>query len=212
MTSSVSLPAQEQSLHSLPSTLDTQNVTVYARHSASCPKNGEPYWNRCRCMKYLYLYKDGGSRQVSAKTRSWEKAEERAREIRDSWNPARQLERALEAKLQQSEPKQITLVDAVSTFLKEVERPNREESTLAKYRLTLENRLLSWCSTQNPPIVLRSELNVEIVRRWIHSWRGAPTTRGPATPCPATRGPATRGPIKQRMAVDGVGRDCPPFP
>lgn len=128
-------------------------------------------------MKYLYLYKDGGSRQVSAKTRSWEKAEERAREIRDSWNPARQLERALEAKLQQSEPKQITLVDAVSTFLKEVERLNREESTLAKYRLTLENRLLSWCSTQNPPIVLLSELNVEIVRRWIHSWRGAPTTR-----------------------------------
>jgi len=157
--------------------MDTQNVTVYARHNASCPKNGEPYWKRCRCMKYLYLYKDGGSRQVSAKTRSWEKAEERAQEIRDSWNPVRQLERALQAKLQQSEPKQITLVDAVSTFLKEGERLNREESTLAKYRLTLEDRLLSWCTTQNPPIVSLSQLNVEIIRTWIHSWRGAPTTR-----------------------------------
>ena len=128
-------------------------------------------------MKYLYLYKDGESRQVSAKTRSWEKAEERAQEIRDSWNPVRQLERKLQAKLQQSESKQVTVVDAVSTFLKEVERLNREEATRAKYRLTLEDRLLGWCATQSPPIVLLSELSVEILRRWIHSWPGAPTTR-----------------------------------
>jgi site-specific recombinase XerD len=128
-------------------------------------------------MKYLYLYKDGESRQVSAKTRSWERAEERAQEIRDSWNPLRQLERKLQAKVQQSESKQITVVDAVSTFLKEVERLNREEATRAKYRLTLEDRLLSWCATQSPPIILLSELSVEILRRWIHSWPGAPTTR-----------------------------------
>ena len=177
MTSSVALPAQDPSVHSLPSSLGTQNVTVYTRHKPSCPKSSEPYWKRCHCMKYLYLYKDGESRQVSAKTRSWEKAEERAQEIRDSWNPVRQLERKLQAKLQQSESKQITLVDAVSTFLKEVERLNREEATRAKYRLTLEDRLLGWCATQSPPILLLSELSVEILRRWIHSWPGAPTTR-----------------------------------
>lgn len=177
MTSSVALPAQDPSVHSLPSSLGTENVTVYTRHKPSCPKSSEPYWKRCHCMKYLYLYKDGESRQVSAKTRSWEKAEERAQEIRDSWNPVRQLERKLQAKLEQSEAKQITLVDAVSTFLKEVERLNREESTRGKYRLTLEDRLLGWCATQNPPIVLLSELSVEILRRWIHSWSGAPTTR-----------------------------------
>src|SRR5947208_5683930 len=92
-----------------PSALSTQTFTVYTRHKPSCPKNGEPYWKRCHCMKYLYLYKDGESRQVSAKTRSWEKAEERAQEIRDSWNPLRQLERALQAKVRQSESKQIAL-------------------------------------------------------------------------------------------------------
>ena len=177
LTSSVALPVQEPSVHSLPSSLGTQNVTVYTRHKPSCPKSGEQYWKRCHCMKYLYLYKDGESRQVSAKTRSWEKAEERAQEIRDSWNPVRQLERKLQAKIEQRESKQITLVDAVSTFLKEVERLNREEATRAKYRLTLEDRLLSWCATQSPPIVLLSELSVEILRRWIHSWPGAPTTR-----------------------------------
>ena len=175
--SSVALPAEELQLQSLPASISTRNVPVYTRHKPSCPKNGEPYWKRCHCMKYLYLYKDGESRQVSAKTRSWEKAEERAQEIRDSWNPHRQLERELQAKVRQSEPKQIALADAVSTFLNEVERLNREESTRAKYRLTLEERLLGWCATQKPPIVLLSELDVETVRPWIHSWPGAPTTR-----------------------------------
>lgn len=64
----------------------------------------------------------------------------------------------------------------MSTFLNEVERLNREESTRAKYRLTLEGRLLGWCATQKPPITSLSELDVETIRRWIHSWHGAPTT------------------------------------
>jgi len=54
----VELPAEEPSVHSLPSSLGTQSVTVYARHNPSCTKSGEPYWKRCHCMKYLYLYKD----------------------------------------------------------------------------------------------------------------------------------------------------------
>ena len=37
-------------------------------------------------MKYLYVYRENTSRQVSAKTRSWERAEERAQEIRDENN------------------------------------------------------------------------------------------------------------------------------
>jgi integrase/recombinase XerD len=175
--SSVVLPVEESPVHSLPAPLSTQNVTVYTRHKPSCPRNHEPYWKRCHCMKYLYLYKNGESRQVSAKTRSWEKAEERAQEIRDSWNPIRQLERQLRAKVRKNEAKQISVADAVCTFLKEVDRLNREESTRAKYRLTLVDRLLGWCATQKPPIVSLGELDVETVRRWIHSWHGAPTTR-----------------------------------
>ncbi len=177
LISSLALPAEEPPVHSLPASISTQNVTVYTRHKPSCVKNGEPYWKRCHCMKYLYLYKAGGSRQVSAKTRSWEKAEGRAQEIRDSWNPVRQLERELQAKVRQSESKQIPVPDAVSMFLDEVDRLNREESTRSKYRLTLEDRLLGWCARQKPPIAFLSELDVETVRRWIHSWPGAPTTR-----------------------------------
>ena len=160
-----------------PASLSTQTVTVYTRHSESCPKNGEPYWKRCHCMKYLYVYRENTSRQVSAKTRSWERAEERAQEIRDSWSPVKALQRALEEKVRKSETREVLITDAVALFLKEVERLNREEATRAKYRLTLEDRLSNWCAQQKPPVTRLSELDVETMRRWIHSWPGAPTTR-----------------------------------
>jgi len=74
----------------------TQTVSVYTRHSSGCPKTGEPQWRRCRCPKYLYLLKDGNRRTVFAKTRSWEKAEAKAQEIRDTSDPLKQRERELD--------------------------------------------------------------------------------------------------------------------
>ena len=98
-----------------------------------------------------YVYRENTSRQVSAKTRSWERAEERAQEIRDSWSPVKALQRELEAKVRRSEARDVLITDAVALFLQEVERLNREEATRAKYRLTLEDRLLNWCAQQKPP-------------------------------------------------------------
>ncbi len=110
--------------------LSTQTVTVYTRHQESCPKNDEPYWKRCHCMTYLYVYRENTSRQVSAKTRSWEKAGERAQEIRDSWSPVKALQRELEERVRKSEAREVLISDAVALFLKEVERLNREEAIL----------------------------------------------------------------------------------
>ena len=50
----------------LPASLSTQTVTVYTRHSESCSRNDEPYWKRCHCMKYLYVYRDNTSRTSRA--------------------------------------------------------------------------------------------------------------------------------------------------
>jgi hypothetical protein len=50
---------------------DGGTVAVYARHKPDCPNKGNPYWRKCRCTKYLYIYANGSSRQISAKTRSW---------------------------------------------------------------------------------------------------------------------------------------------
>jgi hypothetical protein len=74
----------------------TQTVSVYTRHSADCSKKGEPQWRRCKCSKYLYLLRDGKNKTISGKTRSWEKAEQQAQEIRDSWDPVKQRLRELD--------------------------------------------------------------------------------------------------------------------
>jgi hypothetical protein len=153
----------------------TETVSVYTRHGADCPKSSEPYWRRCRCLKYLYIYHNGTSRQISAKTRSWEKAEQKAHEIRESLDPANQLRRQLEAKIQRHDS-QVEIAAAADEFLKEVSRLNRAEATRKKYKLTVE-RLSTWCRAQSTAVVMLSQLDVPTLRAWVHSWPGAPTTR-----------------------------------
>ena len=121
-------------------------VKVYTRHSRNCPKRSRSDWARCNCVKWLYIYRDGKYKLVSAKTRSWEKAEQKAREIRDSFDPIKQLQRQLEAK-SQGHKSQVDIAVAIEQFLQEVARLNRAEATRAKYKLTL-SRLLNWCTRQ----------------------------------------------------------------
>jgi len=153
---------------------NSKTVTVYSRHKPGCANKGNPYWRRCRCTKYLYIYKNGASRQISARTRSWEKAEQKAQKIRESFELVKQSPREL-----RSQPPAQTGVEirhAAEDFLKEIARLNREEATRKKYKLTLD-RLSNWCAAQTPPVFLLAELDVPTLRRWILSWTGAPTTR-----------------------------------
>ena len=154
---------------------DRRTVGVYTRHKPECPNKGNPYWRKCRCTKYLYIYLNGTSRQISAKTRSWERAEEQAQDIRESFCPAKQLPSEHEAKTTTSSGA-IEIAQATDEFMKEIDRLNREEATRKKYELTLA-RLSTWCAAQSPPVFLLSQLNVPTLRRWILSWLGAPTTR-----------------------------------
>jgi len=56
----------------------------------------------------------GKNRRVSAKTRSWEQAEKRAQELRDSWDPEKLELKRLRA---EKERQQVPLEDAVALFL-----------------------------------------------------------------------------------------------
>jgi integrase len=126
-------------------------------------------------VKWLYVYREGKCRLISAKTRSWEKAEQKAGEVRDSFDPTRQLQRQLEAKTN-ARNGQVEIAHAIDQFVKEVARLNCEQDTRAKYSLTLA-RLLTWCAVQEPTILLLYQLDVPTLRSWIQSWTGAPTTR-----------------------------------
>ena len=152
-----------------------ETVKVYTRHKRTCPKRDRPDWARCNCVKWLYVYRDGKCKLTSAKTRSWERAEQKARAIRDSFDPTMRLQRQLEAKINHRDL-QMEIALAVNQFIKEVARLSRAEATRAKYDLTL-SRLLIWCASQEPAILFLSQLDVPTLRCWIHSWTGAPTTR-----------------------------------
>jgi integrase/recombinase XerD len=152
-----------------------ETVKVYTRHKRSCPKRDRSDWARCNCMKWLYVYRDGKYKLTSAKTRSWERAEQKAHELRDSLDPTKRLQRELEAKVN-ARNGHVEIVLAVDQFVREVARLNREEATRAKYNLTL-SRLLTWCAIQEPSVLLLSQLDVPTLRSWICSWTGAPTTR-----------------------------------
>jgi hypothetical protein len=159
----------------IPRNSASRTVTVYTRHKSACPNKGNPYWRKCRCTKYLYSYANGASRQLSAKTRSWEKAEMHAQEIRASFEPAKQAQQEHEARTT-THTGGIEITQATDEFMKEIERLNREEATRKKYKLTL-SRMSTWCTAQRPPVFLLAQLDVPTLRRWILSWDGAPTTR-----------------------------------
>lgn len=104
-----------------------ETVKVYTRHKCTCPKRDRPDWARCNCVKWLYVYCDGKCKLTSAKTRSWERAEQKARELRDSFDPTKQLQRQLEARINVRNA-QVEIALAVEQFSKEVARLNREEA------------------------------------------------------------------------------------
>jgi len=130
----------------------TETASVYTRHGADCPKSSQPYWRRCRCLRYLYIYQNGKSRQISARTRSREKAEQKAHEIRASIDPTNQPRRQLEAKIQ-GHDSQVEISAAAEEFLKEVSWLNRAEATRRKYKLTLD-RMSTWYRTQPVAVFL----------------------------------------------------------
>src|SRR5713226_9761530 len=111
-----------------------ETVKVYTRHRRTCPKRDRPDWARCNCVKWLYVYRDGKCTLTSAKTSSWEMAEQKARELRDSFDPTKRLQRQLEAKIN-ARNGQVEIALAVDQVVKEVARLNREEAPPARSEL-----------------------------------------------------------------------------
>jgi len=146
----------------------TQTVSVYTRHSVGCSKAGEPQWRRCKCPKYLYLLKDGTRRTVSAKTRSWEKAEAKAQEIRDAWDPLKHKERDLEERERAQLAQEVLIEEAVERWLKSIYADIERRHTRKKYD-TAARKIRSWARSKN--FELLSQVTTEALDEWKTQWR-----------------------------------------
>ena len=64
-------------------------LSVYTRHSPDCENRDDINWRRCRCTKWIQgVTADGrGPIRVTAKTRSWEQAEAKARQMEYATDP-----------------------------------------------------------------------------------------------------------------------------
>jgi hypothetical protein len=94
------------------------NRNRYRLHPPRCkmPQGWGWGWRNCRCPKYLYKLKDGKRTTVSAKTRSWEKAEEQARRIREDWDPVKRELNELKAAKAEKERGEVTIEAALKRW------------------------------------------------------------------------------------------------
>jgi len=115
-------------------------LNVYTRHATDCKHADDMRWRRCRCRKWIRGVLDNGvAVRESAKTRSWEQAERRARQMEADADPT--VTHALK-------PRRITVQEAVETFLNDeaargLKSVSRRKSSNA---VALQPRVPRWVS------------------------------------------------------------------
>jgi integrase len=163
--------------------LITRTVKVIVRHSAKCKfKKKGAEWRNCKCPKALLVYESdkGKNRRVSVKTRSWERAEEKAQELRDSWDPRFQKLRRLEA---EKEHQQITIEKAVGLYTADMAARLGDNGTVAMARslfghvdsetdtVTKNGHLFDWL--EKIPLATRPTYVTDLSPAHLTQWRAA---------------------------------------
>lgn len=157
-----------------------QTISIYTRHGSRCSKRGSTneqkaaakYEKRCNCPKWIYLFHDGQDYRFSAGTRTWEKAEEKKRELEDSLDPVKAELRRLKTE-QQLLRKPIS--DAIDEFLSDAEARNLAPTSQSKLRTIFKRQLLPW--VQDNGLFYLDELTTVQLTKWRSTWHHAPATK-----------------------------------
>lgn len=143
-------------------------LRVYTRHYPPCRQIDGSY-RRCRCPKWINgMLPTGEFLRTSAKTRSWETAERKARLIESSADP-----------LRPSPPDaglRTTIKKAVEAFLEDEEARHLAKTTTCQSKTLFEQQLLPWAESQS--LVFLDQLTTAGLREFRASWKnGALTTQ-----------------------------------
>jgi integrase/recombinase XerD len=149
-------------------------VIVY-RHRSTCKFTAEDKLGQCKCRKHLYVRST--RQRISAKTRSWETARQRAQEWADAHDPAlikRREEEAREAAIHK------TVEDAFDEFIavKESASANPEgfSATRSKYT-TIKKQLVDFLAQRNSGrkeaerILYTHQITPELLNQWMATWK-----------------------------------------
>ncbi|MCC6589047.1 MAG: tyrosine-type recombinase/integrase [Bryobacterales bacterium] len=142
-------------------------LTLYRRHLKACGQT-DRYYRRCKCPVWVEGTKDDGEYiRHTLKLTSWERAEEKKRE--------------LEAGTASGLPvvptpltKEVTVREATAKFLAECEARNLSEATSRKYRL-LAKLINAFSNSRFPHL---RDFSVERIRDFRKSWKDGPRAAG----------------------------------
>lgn len=131
-------------------------LSVYTRHYPPCLRS-DIHYRRCRCPKWIRgVLENAGAVRLSARTRSWHKAEGKARVM------------------EQAASGRITVESAVDAYIKDDQGWNLSRATVKQREAFLERRLLPWCRERH--IFYLDLLRPQSLREFRQSWNIRATT------------------------------------
>lgn len=140
------------------------NVQPYTRHSQTCPKRADRYWKRCKCPKWLWTSGDGKQSRISARTRSWERAEQLARKRMSGTSVAREDGRP-------------RIADAAAQYLREKESHNITHRYVEHLESLLQRQFVPWCKQE--ALVYLDQVTLSQLERYRQTWTAKNSGRHP---------------------------------
>ncbi len=140
-------------------------LSVYTRHSKKCPHKTDIAWRRCRCPKWIQgtPSEDHEFLRTSAGTRTWEQAE----------NKARQLEESARTGAPKPAPA-ISIAEAVAAYRADETGRCLAKSTTNQSKTLFEVHLLAWA--KDVGVTLLKELTTPNLIKFRATWSNGPNT------------------------------------
>ena len=172
-------------------------LSVYTRHHPDCKNAGDKDWRRCSCPKWIWGAVNGTFIRRSARTHSWEEAEEvRLRFLQGlaltQSAPQQNAELPvsapshimLSAGASISDPEvlppapkrpRIRIEDAVDAYLDDAVSRNVAESTLEKLETIFRKQFQSWALGQGFEYI--DEIDHDALLNFRNTWKDSPLAR-----------------------------------
>lgn len=149
------MPTQTVSVRRIPS------ISIFVRHSDTCPNAGDETYRRCKCPKHLRWSHSGRQHRMSARTRSWSKAEEVRRDIEAKFAESSSAPVRVETETRK------TLQQAIDLFIQQKRNEGIGEDVVGKYERELE-RLKTFMERRSRffPAEIRGEDLIEYQTTW----------------------------------------------
>jgi integrase/recombinase XerD len=142
------------------------NVHVYNRHRDACAHRANRYWKKCDCPKWITWHRDGKENRISADTREWKVAAEKALKIEMQYRET----------LDPKPPEEMAVQMAVLLYLEDRKAQHLRESTISKLTTIFDKQFVTWCRDQN--LHLLRQITLPHLQAWRASWKdGALSSR-----------------------------------